>query len=212
MPPSVQQVIDHLDSYPPGTTFNVKGIANILQIPWDTVAGRLNRDKEKYRKYLEKKDAGVGSTHEYRLDAQAIIDMASDPKYRGSYKVNNLKPKRQEPQCQDNFDKAMNMIRGWKFNEVSRELLERIEDMEYKYGTWYPMESAPKDGTRIIVCSGDGEREVLIVEWKWSGYGKVSDKKHWDWCIIYGYNDEAGTEWTVPVPIGWMPCPLPPEK
>ena len=209
MPPSIDQIIDRLDSYPPGTTFNVKEIATILELPNDTVAARLNRDKETYKRYLSRKKAGVGSTYEYRLDREAIMNMVNDPRYRGSYRINNLKPKKQEPQYQDNFDKAMNMIRGWNSNEVSKELLERIPKMEYEVGTWYPMNLAPKDGTRIIVCSGDAEREVLIVEWKWSGYGKKSDKKWWDWCIIYGTNDEAGTEWTVPNPIKWMPCPLP---
>ena len=63
MPPSIDQIIDRLDSYPPGTTFNVKGVADILELPNDTVAARLNRDKETYKRYLSRKKAGVGSTY-----------------------------------------------------------------------------------------------------------------------------------------------------
>lgn len=55
MPPSIDQIIDRLDSYPPGTTLNVKEIATILELPNDTVAARLNRDKETYKPYLSRK-------------------------------------------------------------------------------------------------------------------------------------------------------------
>jgi hypothetical protein len=97
MPPSIDQIIDRLDSYPLGTTFNVKEIATILELPNDTVAARLNRDKETYKPYLSRKKAGVGGTYEYRLDREAIMNMVNDPRYRGSYRINNLKPKKQEP-------------------------------------------------------------------------------------------------------------------
>lgn len=205
------QIKAYLDSFPEGTRFNIKEIGAILNLTPDTIAARIHRDKDRYGKYLGRKQAGVGSTLEYRLDAEAIMEMVDNPKYRGQYSktVNTPKSGLTTYSSSDDYDHAMLMIDRWKNEgEVPQELLERIEGMKYEFGTtWYPMESAPKDGTRIIVCSGDVEREIIIVEWKWSGYGKESDKKKWDWCIIYGYNDEAGTEWIVSNPIGWMPCP-----
>lgn len=208
MPPSIDQIIDRLDSYPPGTTLNVKEIATILELPWDTVAARLNRDRQVYARYLSKKAHG-NRTMEYRLDREAIVNMINDPRYRGSHKVNNLKPKSKPVLIQsDSFDKTIGMIRSWNSNEVSIELLERIPKMKYEVGTWYPMHLAPKDGTRIIVC--DSNNEVLMVEWGWSGCGHESNQSWWDWCIIYAmYISDNVKAWTVPNPTKWMPCPLP---
>lgn len=213
---STDQVKACLDSFPHGKEFTIKEISSILNIPADTVGARIQRDRGKYGRYLTRKPAGAGSTLEYRLDAEAIIEMMSNPKYRGQYEktVNNPMPALTEHNVFDGYGDVMAMIDRWKNEgDIPQSLLERIKGMKYEFGTtWYPMESAPKDGTRIIVCSGNISQEILVAEWKWSGYGKKSNNDNWDWCIIYGYDNETGKELIVINPIGWMPCPLPPEK
>lgn len=63
--------------------------------------------------------------------------------------------------------------------------------------TWQPMETAPKDGSHILVWRDSG---VHLVRWK-----RVGDDGFWD-------------EWHVPLrnlsiqPTHWMPLPDPPSK
>lgn len=68
---------------------------------------------------------------------------------------------------------------------------------------WQPIETAPRDGTPIIVW--DGEIRTLTV------WGKVSH------VPIYGFLEVVGcdfndTDLMGPQPTHWMPLPLPPTN
>ena len=86
--------------------------------------------------------------------------------------------------------------------------------MTYEFGTWYPIESAPKDGTRILVARineeiGDGDIEIS--EWcsikseryEWVEgdlFRRVND-------LLYEFWNDNGHRAT-----HWMPLPPPPAK
>jgi len=69
---------------------------------------------------------------------------------------------------------------------------------------WLPIESAPKDGARILVCGGDCE-EVRLVAWLQDG--NIGRKKFFAWCSPDSWQDEQGGFSTYQ-PILWMPAPI----
>lgn len=84
---------------------------------------------------------------------------------------------------------------------------------------WQPIETAPKDGTPILVCSMDGTRN--IVQWaRFEGGPGVSSRavqvRNWQICgdedgvIDEGWDQGAG--WFMEPhspPTHWMPLPAP---
>lgn len=70
---------------------------------------------------------------------------------------------------------------------------------------WRPMESAPKDGTRILVTDGD---EVLVAEWRAVKIAYPDCRPTWGWYVPYSDQDEQGGAHEAG-PIGWMPLPRP---
>lgn len=79
---------------------------------------------------------------------------------------------------------------------------------EFVFGTWYPIESAPKDGTRILVSFGImGVREVTWTEPVSSDWETwcVDDNKHGPFPLRgYSYDNQTS-------PTRWMPLPPPPS-
>ena len=79
---------------------------------------------------------------------------------------------------------------------------------------WQPIETAPKDGTRILVSFGT--MGVWLVSWdtpEWwgshddgSGIWCTDDNKHGPYALR-GYNDDGPR-----APTHWMPLPAPPTK
>jgi|WetSurSiteA1Bulk_404760.scaffolds.fasta_scaffold55279_2 hypothetical protein len=74
---------------------------------------------------------------------------------------------------------------------------------------WQPIETAPKDGTLILVYEPETKRNeegIYIVTW--SRQDKYYPK---EWCIICSEQDEQGGCATVDYATYWMPLPEPPE-
>jgi hypothetical protein len=65
---------------------------------------------------------------------------------------------------------------------------------------WQPIETAPKDGTRILAVGP--ERTVVITLW-----GKVSHVPIYGWLDQVAGDPEDTTYWH---PTYWMPLPPPP--
>ena len=66
---------------------------------------------------------------------------------------------------------------------------------------WKPIETAPKDGTLILVYEPDNESwPIRSARWSQSPY----PPGRWDW--FYVYDDCLGE-----APTHWMPLPSPPE-
>jgi hypothetical protein len=72
--------------------------------------------------------------------------------------------------------------------------------------TWRPIETAPKDGTQILVF---GDNEISVAEWRTEQY-VVGKSKYKTWVIPHTYQDEQGGEYTCDIPTHWMPLPEPP--
>lgn len=74
------------------------------------------------------------------------------------------------------------------------DVIKRIKELEAQQ--WQPIDSAPKDGTKILVCHEDkhGNKEVLAAHW---GSG----------CWQTGFAFE-GIRYTT----HWMPLPSPPKE
>lgn len=69
-------------------------------------------------------------------------------------------------------------------------------------GEWQPIESAPKDGTAILVVGEDGQYDIV----QWDVY---SDESIQMWEIVRPYEGLK----TIPdsPPTHWMPLPEPPK-
>jgi hypothetical protein len=70
--------------------------------------------------------------------------------------------------------------------------------------SWQPIETAPKDGTSVLLCDGD-RMEVC-----WWGKDSlfVNEASYWVYGECQGeYNDRQ----TFDHPSHWMPLPTPPE-
>jgi hypothetical protein len=71
---------------------------------------------------------------------------------------------------------------------------------------WQKIETAPKDGTAILLYCGDGRDRVSTAYWsKNSGYG--NGPPDWQLCMPGGY---AETDDLPVKPTHWMPLPPPP--
>ena len=68
---------------------------------------------------------------------------------------------------------------------------------------WQPIETAPKDGTRILAYWPDtyGNNSAVQVETWWGPWGKAST-----WQSAFEWADGAC------VPTHWMPLPPPPSE
>lgn len=72
---------------------------------------------------------------------------------------------------------------------------------------WQPIETAPKDGTRILVYQpGDG---IMWVEWGIEEIYYPGCKPRNCWIVPGSHQDEQGGGYTADNPIKWHP--LPPE-
>lgn len=78
---------------------------------------------------------------------------------------------------------------------------------------WQPIETAPKDGTKILVyepASEYTEGGVSLVSWDSWRISYPGCRTQWDWCLPGSHQDEQGGCETV-YPTHWMPLPEPPE-
>lgn len=86
-------------------------------------------------------------------------------------------------------------------------------------GDWQPIETAPKDGTVILVYS---ENQIVTASWsKYTGGPGVSSDKEQprNWCVHANGNQlldegwDSGAGWFMevnPPPTHWMSLPEPP--
>lgn len=75
---------------------------------------------------------------------------------------------------------------------------------------WLPIETAPKDGTQILVYSK--EDGVMWVSWETEQVFLPGYKPEKKWCVPGSHQDEQGGAYTTSNPTHWMPVPEPPIK
>lgn len=78
---------------------------------------------------------------------------------------------------------------------------------------WQPIETAPKDGTPILIYEPFSEyidEGIYIVEWRTERY-VVRSSSYKCWVVQHTYQDEQGGEVTIDNPTHWIPLPEPPE-
>ncbi len=68
---------------------------------------------------------------------------------------------------------------------------------------WFDMESAPKDGTRILV--DDAVEGIMWVNWEQERYPGY--KPEYKWCVPGSNQDEQGGSYTSDQPLCWRPLP-----
>lgn len=70
---------------------------------------------------------------------------------------------------------------------------------------WYPMETAPKDGTHILV--NDSNEGVMLVCWDIGN--RFYGKKRNAWCVPGSEQDEQGGSYISEYPLTWCHVPIP---
>lgn len=81
--------------------------------------------------------------------------------------------------------------------DLIREALSRRPDAP-SAGEWMPIETAPKDGTKVDLWR-DGER---LIDWRW-------DEGSGGWSFTYGY--PVATAYLTKPPTHWRLPPAPPQ-
>lgn len=72
---------------------------------------------------------------------------------------------------------------------------------------WQPIETAPKDGTRVLVFSPDAREPQIFVAWLGS-FILPGTKGEEDEGWIDAWSDDLVDAW----PTHWQPLPAPPEQ
>ena len=74
--------------------------------------------------------------------------------------------------------------------------------------TWQPIETAPKDGTSILVYEPyeNSSEHIYIVQWRSWRHNYPGAKMTQSWCVICSDQDEQSGGETVD-PTYWMPLP-----
>ena len=71
---------------------------------------------------------------------------------------------------------------------------------------WYPIETAPKDGTRILLAWPNGD--IAIGAWMDIAVEPDPNDPDDTWGRIVGWSDDGrGINWIDPHPSHWMPLP-----
>ena len=74
---------------------------------------------------------------------------------------------------------------------------------QHRISEWKSIETAPKDGTFILMADHKGE----VHKAAWQPYPNLAKPGAPDWCIADTYGDEQGGCYTVDFPTHWMPLP-----
>ncbi|MGV6816142.1 MAG: hypothetical protein ACWA44_02595 [Thiotrichales bacterium] len=79
---------------------------------------------------------------------------------------------------------------------------------------WQPIETAPKDGTEILVWNAElkerkwyEEGKVMLVSWGVDILHYPGAKPNWTWCVPGSHQDEQGGCETANRATHWMPVP-----
>jgi hypothetical protein len=89
---------------------------------------------------------------------------------------------------------------------IEQSELTRLRSVE-KAQEWLPMETAPKDGTYILLLE---KGEVNKARWEQNYAVVCYPDSPYEWCIFGTYGDEQGYFDSVINPEGWRPLPPPP--
>lgn len=76
---------------------------------------------------------------------------------------------------------------------------------------WQPIETAPKDGTRILLYRKDENNDPLMAIASWSNYTWISSKQDdgsWGGWLVFACRSDSEAFYS---PTHWQPLPQPPE-
>lgn len=100
------------------------------------------------------------------------------------------------------------------FAEFARKLYEKGSQSDHG---WLPMDSAPKDGTKILMGAKDIDSEPpFIFSAFWGDTNPLGTScgkpRSFGWCVDCSEDSEWGTMQVIVRPLGWMPIPSIPER
>lgn len=108
------------------------------------------------------------------------------------------------------IDSLANRLTQWLVSQPSlRDYLRQRQGKKPDFGKWQPIETAPRDGTWVLLTGGEdtenyGENGPVVSARWWQEYGPDGD---WYWA--YAYWDSAWRS-EYKNPTHWMPPPDPP--
>lgn len=88
----------------------------------------------------------------------------------------------------------------------------QIADLKKATRTWQPIETAPKDGSEVLVTFCENANAIPPVYFRevgWWGTPSVYAKEK-AWCIGLGDSNAGYTVYETCIPTHWMPLPEPP--
>lgn len=96
-------------------------------------------------------------------------------------------------------------------SELAYMYLAALKGLQTERG-WQPIETAPKDGSDILVYDSEDKQTVMVFYGdSASGFGRRYGKAAMAFCVSGSFNDSMGGFDTVDAPTHWMPLPEPPE-
>ncbi len=126
------------------------------------------------------------------------------------YETRN-KPKSEEKSTTDKLKPLNELVSRWRKGKLKSELVEeisRLQELNSKLMEWQPIETAPLDGTRVLLYEDDYMGIGAYSQWARDGEGRVLGferndlRESWQW-------DGSGFEAN---PSHWMPLPEPRRK
>ena len=75
---------------------------------------------------------------------------------------------------------------------------------------WQPIETAPKDGTEILLCVPDANRVDPVMNRRFVGWWWDERRPDPGWIATPPYRDGTGDDDLVSQPTHWMPIDAPP--
>lgn len=86
-----------------------------------------------------------------------------------------------------------------RYSDHIKRIVTTIDARADEMSEWQRIESAPKDGRRLLAVV-DGQTRVIA-------YGKTSHVPIWGWCLA----DQGAEDFDICSPDSWMPLPAPPK-
>lgn len=90
---------------------------------------------------------------------------------------------------------------------VSAEAKQTIQHVLREYQGWQPIETAPKDGTKVLLTNGSWVETA-----RWANCDERFEGENWQWLLVDCEDGYYNVTAEPNEPTHWMPLPEPPKE